>query len=197
MSAAGPGFALGDRLWWEVPNAITTMTPTDPAGPAHSASARQRALDPLRVIALFKFFKAAVLIATGYGVHLLLRESLLLRMREWTVSLTDGFAQRLLLRALGWVEGLGAKRIHVVMAVTLCYTAVVLTEGVGLWMRRTWGEWVTVVATASLIPFELWELIVRPPDRKLEVLVTVLLNGAVVWYLARLLRRTVPHRHPS
>ena len=55
----------------------------------------------------------------------------------------------------------------------------------------------TVLATASLIPFELWELIVRPPDRKLAVLVTVLLNGAVVWYLARLLRRTSSHRHAT
>src|SRR5262249_60220059 len=92
------------------PNAIATMTSTAPNDPAHSASARTRtrALDPLRVIALFKFFKAAVLIATGYGVHLLLRGSLLERLREWSVTLTDGFAQRLLLRALGWGEGLGA-----------------------------------------------------------------------------------------
>ena len=105
------------------------------------------------------------------------------------MSLTDSFAQRLLLRTLGWVEGLGAKRIHIVMAVTLAYTAVVLTEGVGLWLRRTWGEWVTVIATASLIPFELWELIVRPPNRKLAVLGTVIVNATILWYLIWYLRR--------
>lgn len=161
-----------------------------PSDPVRSPSApRRHSLDALRVIALFKFFKAAVLIATGYGVHLLLKESLLLRLREWTVTLTDGFAQRLLLRALGWVEGLGAKRIHIVMAVTLAYTAVVLTEGIGLWLRRSWGEWVTVVATASLIPFELWELIVRPMHRKLPVLGTVIVNATILWYLIWYLRR--------
>ncbi len=141
------------------------------------------------MIALFKFFKAALLIATGYGVHLLLKESLLLRLREWTMTLTDSFAQRLLLRALGWVEGLGAKRIQIVMAVTLAYTAVVLTEGIGLWLRRTWGEWITVIATASLIPFELWELIVRPPNRKLAVLGTVIVNVTILGYLIWFLRR--------
>jgi uncharacterized membrane protein (DUF2068 family) len=72
---------------------------------------------------------------------------------------------------------------------------VVLVEGVGLWMRRAWAEWFTVLATASLIPFELWELFVRPADRKLAVLVTVLLNSAIVWYLARLLRKAMSERH--
>jgi uncharacterized membrane protein (DUF2068 family) len=169
-------------------NALLIMKPASASDPDH-ASAHPRALDPLRVIALFKFFKAAVLIATGYGVHLLLRGSLLERLREWTLTLTDSFTQRLLLRTLGWVEGLGAKRIHIVIAVTLAYTAVVLTEGTGLWLRRTWGEWVTVVATASLIPFELWELITRPMNRKLPVLGTVIVNVTILWYLIWFLRR--------
>jgi uncharacterized membrane protein (DUF2068 family) len=155
-----------------------------------TAVARPRPLDGLRVIALFKFLKAVMLIATGYGVHLLLKPELLERLRLWTASLTDSFAQRMLLHALSWAQGLGTTRIHIVMAVTLGYTAVVLAEGTGLWMRRAWAEWFTVIATASLIPFELWEVIVRPPDRKLAAGVTVLLNAAVVGYLVWLLRRT-------
>ena len=178
------------------PRALATLD-SPPRLPVTRAAARPRALDGLRIIALFKFVKAALLIATGYGVHLLLREDLLQRLWLWSATLTDHFAQRLLLHALGWVENLGAGQIHIVVGVTLGYTAVVLAEGIGLWMRRAWAEWFTVLATASLIPFELWELVARPPDRKLAVLVTVLLNGAVVWYLVRLLRRTTPHRHPA
>lgn len=176
--------------------ALATLD-TPPRAPRAHAAARPRALDGLRVIALFKFAKAALLVATGYGVHLLLKEDLLQRLWLWSATLTDHFSQRLLLRALDWVANLGTGRIHMVMAVTVAYTAVVLAEGIGLWMRRPWAEWLTVLATASLIPFELWELLVRPPDRKLAVLVTVLLNGAVVWYLARLLRRTAHQRRPA
>jgi uncharacterized membrane protein (DUF2068 family) len=158
-----------------------------PAPPA--APARRRALDGLRVIALFKFGKAALLIATGYGVHLLANVTRLERLYGWADTLTDSFAQRMLLRGLSWVEGLGATRIHIVVAVTLGYTAVVLAEGIGLWLRRAWAEWFTVIATASLIPFELWELAARP-NRRLAVLVTLMINLAVVWYLVWLLRRT-------
>jgi uncharacterized membrane protein (DUF2068 family) len=154
-------------------------------------------LDGLRVIALFKFLKAALLIATGYGVHLLLNVTRLARLYGWVDTLTDSFAQRMLLRALGWVDGLGAKRIHIVVAVTLGYLAVVLAEGIGLWMRRAWAEWFTVIATASLIPFELWELLTRAPSRRLAVLVTLLINLAVVWYLVWLLRRTSPRHSGS
>lgn len=178
------------------PRALATLErPVSPPKRVAVVPARAHALDGLRVIALFKFLKAALLIATGYGVHLLLREDLMQRLWLWSATLTDHFTQRLLVRGLDLLENLGTARIHAVEAVALGYTAVVLAEGVGLWMRRAWAEWFTVLATASLIPFELWELVVRPPDRKLAVLVTVLLNSAVVWYLARLLRRTISQRH--
>ena len=46
-----------------------------------------------------------------------------------------------------------------VRLVTLAYAAVFAVEGVGLWMRRRWAEWMTTIITASLIPLEVWELI--------------------------------------
>jgi uncharacterized membrane protein (DUF2068 family) len=72
---------------------------------------------------------------------------------------------------------------------------VVLAEGTGLWLRRAWAEWLTVIATGSLIPFELWELITRPPGRRLPIAVTFLINLLIVWYLARLLRSRGPQQH--
>ncbi|HEY4973086.1 MAG TPA: DUF2127 domain-containing protein, partial [Steroidobacteraceae bacterium] len=87
--------------------------------------------------------------------------------------------------------GLGAKKIQIFLAVTIAYTAVVLAEAIGLWLRRAWAEWLTVLATSSLIPFELWELITRPPGRRLAIGLTLVLNLVIVWYLARLLRATV------
>ncbi len=151
-------------------------------------------LDGLRVIALFKFGKALLLLLTGYGVHKLLDVRLLERVHSWTSSLTDHFAQRMILQGLSFVEGLGAKKIHLVIALTLVSTVVVLTEGIGLWLRRGWAEWLTTCATASLLPLELWELITRPMERKLPVLVTLILNLAVVWYLIWHLRRKAQAR---
>jgi uncharacterized membrane protein (DUF2068 family) len=158
--------------------------------PAMATTARK--FDGLRLIALLKFGKALLLIATSYGVHRLLDAALVERLYNWSADLSDDrFERKLLLRALTWVEGLGAKKIELFFAVTIAYTAVVLTEGIGLWLRRAWAEWLTVIATSSLIPFELWELIMRPPGRRLAIAVTLVLNVIIVWYLARLLRATL------
>jgi uncharacterized membrane protein (DUF2068 family) len=156
------------------------------------AAAKPRKIDGLRLIALLKFGKALLLIATSYGVHRLLDAALVERLYNWSADLSDDrFERKLLLRALTWVEGLGAQKIELFFAVTIAYTAVVLTEGIGLWLRRAWAEWLTVIATSSLIPFELWELITRPPGRRLAIAVTLVLNVIIVWYLARLLRATL------
>ena len=161
---------------------------TDTAGQSVSRTPSPRRIDGLRVIAIFKFIKAVLLILTSYGVHKLLDPQLVERIRIWTVSLTDRVDQRLILKALSWVEGLGTDKLHLVIAVTSGYTAVVLVEGTGLWLRRRWAEWVTVVATTSLIPFELWELITRPAGRRWTVAVTLFLNVLIAAYLAYILR---------
>ncbi len=171
-------------------------SPTPEGGPAAAApmaaaatAAAAHRFDGLRLIALMKFLKALLLIATSYGVHKLLDAALVERLYNWSATLNDDRLERkLLLRALIWVEDLGAKKIQIVIAVTVAYTAVVLTEGIGLWLRRQWAEWLTVIATSSLIPLELWELITRPPGRRLAIFATLALNVVIVWYLARLLR---------
>jgi uncharacterized membrane protein (DUF2068 family) len=55
------------------------------------------------------------------------------------------------------------------------------TEGVGLAMRRRWAEYLTVIATGILIPYELFEVIRHVTLFKVGAL---LLNLAVVGYLA-------------
>jgi uncharacterized membrane protein (DUF2068 family) len=174
------------------------MNPDPPAVETSAQTAEPAKFDGLRLIALFKFGKALLLIATSYGVHKLLNADLVERLYTWSAALSDDhFERKLLMRALTWVEGLGAKKIQIFLAVTIAYTAVVLAEGIGLWLRRAWAEWLTVIATSSLIPFELWELIMRPPGRRLAIGLTLLLNLVIVWYLARLLRATSVQHQPQ
>jgi uncharacterized membrane protein (DUF2068 family) len=170
--------------------------PSPASGDSAPPTAAARKIDGLRVIALFKFGKVLLLIATSYGVHKLLNAELLERLYNWSAELSDDrFERKLLMRALTWVEGLGAKRIQIFLAVTIGYAAVALAEGIGLWMRRTWGEWLTLTVTSSLVPFELWELITRPPGRRLALAVTLALNLLIVWYLARQLRTAIARQH--
>lgn len=161
---------------------------TEASSPTAPGSVPPRKIDGLRVIALFKFMKALLLILTGYGVHRLLDPELYEKIRVWSATVTDRVDQRLILRALSWVEGLGTDKLQLVLAITVASTAVVLTEGIGLWLRQRWAEWITVVATTCFIPFELWELFTRPPGRRLTVAITLVLNLLIAGYLANRLR---------
>ena len=61
-----------------------------------------------------------------------------------------------------------------------------LVEGTGLWLDQLWAEYLTVIATSLLVPFELYELVHHPSALKAGGLVV---NLAIVAYLVHLLRR--------
>jgi uncharacterized membrane protein (DUF2068 family) len=65
---------------------------------------------------------------------------------------------------------------------TFFYAGLFLTEGIGLWFAKRWGEWCTVIITGSLIPFECYEMISQPSGLKSAVL---FVNIAIVAYLIR------------
>ena len=68
----------------------------------------------------------------------------------------------------------------------IVYGGLELVEGAGLFRRKRWAEWLTVIATSLLFVPEVWEIAKRPTVLKVGALVV---NIAVVWYLIRRLRR--------
>jgi uncharacterized membrane protein (DUF2068 family) len=163
--------------------------------PSASAHAPVRRLDGLRLIGLYKMGKGVLLLATTYGLYRLLNPDLVEHLHDWISTLTDSFEQRLLQRGLDWLDSLGSARVGSIVAVTGVYTLVLLTEGIGLWFRQVWAEWLTVIATASLIPFELWQLFFGHHHRPLALVGACVLNVIIVLYLAQLLRRAHRARH--
>ena len=65
-------------------------------------------------------------------------------------------------------------------AIALGYSALEGAEAYGLWRRRRWGEWLTVLATSLLLIPEVWELTKSTTALKVGAL---LVNIAVVLYL--------------
>jgi uncharacterized membrane protein (DUF2068 family) len=145
-------------------------------------------LDGLRTIALLKFGKALLLLLTAIGTHQLLRPAVASELFQWSTTLSDGYERDLVQRSLVWISGPGLAYAGKVQFVTVAYMLLVLVEGVGLWQRKRWAEWLVVLAGAGLIPFELWKL-AHPGGNTLVLLAALLLNVTVVVYLAILLRR--------
>jgi uncharacterized membrane protein (DUF2068 family) len=145
-------------------------------------------LDGLRVIALLKFGKALLLLGAAFGEHQLLKPEVAGNLYQWSTTLADGFERDLVQRALAWITGPGMATVGHVEIATIGYMLLVLVEGVGLWMRKRWAEWLVVLAGALLIPFELWKL-AHPAGKTWLVLAALVMNVAIVAYLVSLLRR--------
>ena len=108
-------------------------------------------------------------------------------LAEWSEYARDqlnlaaghGIIVQLLLRVLVLIGNFS--HIDVLAIGAIAYALLEGTEGVGLAMRRRWAEYLTVIATGILIPYELFEVIRHVTLFKVGAL---LLNLAVVGYLA-------------
>ena len=140
----------------------------------------------LRLIALFKFVKAALLIATGIGALHLVNQDVAQYADNLVLRFHLDPGNRYVAKMLTRVSDVTPRRLHEVGAVAFVYAALFLLEGVGLWSLKRWGEWVTVIITGSLLPFEIYELYHRATWPKAGVLV---INVLVCAYLIARLRR--------
>ena len=77
--------------------------------------------------------------------------------------------------ALHRVIGLHRSELTVLFVTAAIYCIIETVEAAGLWRERRWAEYLTVIATAGLLPFEIRELIAR---------VTVIRVGALVVNMA-------------
>ncbi len=140
----------------------------------------------IQAIAVFKFFKAALFVLAALGAFGLMQQGVADRARDWGSALAFTSGQHLVRRAIVFITGLSRQRIGALGLVALFYAALFATEGVGLWEEKRWAEYLTVVATGSLIPLEIWETARHPTPIRFA---TFIINVAVVIYLIVRLRR--------
>jgi uncharacterized membrane protein (DUF2068 family) len=134
----------------------------------------------LRIIAAFKLFKGLVLFAVGIGAAKLLHKDLAFEVERWAdifrVDPNNHYFRRLLEKFLT----LDDRKLRELSVGTFFYSALQLTEGTGLLLRKPWAEYFTIIVTSSFLPLEVYELTKRISAPRIIVL---LLNVAVVAYL--------------
>jgi len=139
----------------------------------------------ITLIALFKFLKAILLIAVAFGAVGLLRGGVPQASDRLLSIFSSGGERQAAQAVIARIARLSPKRIGELGIVAFLYALVFLVEGVGLWLQRRWAEYLTIIVTASLIPFEIYELVhgVSVPR-----ILTLVVNVAVVIYLIVRLR---------
>ena len=158
-----------------------------------------RAADPprsrrvLRLIALERIVRGLILLAAGIYLASHLGSDLGRTADRIMRDVELDPRRPLLHRVVAYLHHLHASQVRIVAVAALGYGVLELVEGTGLWLDQLWAEYLTVTATALLIPWELYELVRNPTIWKAGGLA---LNVLIVVYLAHLLRRRVRAARP-
>jgi uncharacterized membrane protein (DUF2068 family) len=139
----------------------------------------------LLLIALFKLFKGILLLCVAIGALRLLHKDVAEVVMRWVdilrVDPDNRFIHRLIVRSFG----VQPKQLKELSAGTFFYAGILLTEGIGLLLRKRWAEYFTVISTGVFIPLEVYEIFHHFTWTKVWVMAV---NVAIVWYLVRRIR---------
>ena len=142
----------------------------------------------LKLIALFKIAKGALLFLLGFSL-------LFLNARViWMDKISDWADAEILLGLTKFVtfllnklqDVLAGGQLRATGFLALFYCGVLLTEGIGVYLQMRWAEFLMIFATGALIPLEVRHLWHRP---SVAAVLILLANCFIVWFLYRVLKR--------
>ncbi len=140
------------------------------------------------LIAIFKLFKATLLIAVGIGAFSLVNmddQDVQNEATEWINALRVDPDNRYIHALVEKIVAVDDRRLEQIGFGTFFYAALLATEGIGLAMRKRWAEYFTVIVTSSFVPLEIYEMI---HHFRLIKLFVFALNVTMVAYLVFRLR---------
>ncbi|MEO7725204.1 MAG: DUF2127 domain-containing protein [Chthoniobacterales bacterium] len=142
----------------------------------------------LKMIAVFKMLQGALLLAIGLSllfVHS--RTRWMEEISDWVDGELMVAHSRTMLYFLNKLQDVVTGGLLQLTGVIALFTSAVLfTEGIGVYLQKRWAEMLMVFATATLIPFEVRHVWYHPGAVSILILAV---NCFIVWFLYRVLRR--------
>jgi uncharacterized membrane protein (DUF2068 family) len=133
-----------------------------------------------RIIGTLKLATALMLAAAGFGIFHLLNKDIGDALQHFATRLHLDPDNRLVQEAVSRVSGIDRAQLKLLGVGTFFYAVLESVEGVGLLLRQHWAEYLTVVATALLLPPEIYEIVQKFSAMRVAVL---LANLAILVYL--------------
>jgi uncharacterized membrane protein (DUF2068 family) len=140
----------------------------------------------LLAIGVLKLVEAVFFFLVGVGViHFIHRDlgDAATRLAERLRMDMDG---RVMTWVLDHLDDVTSHRLKQIGIVTFLYAGLRVAEGVGLIKEKVWAEYLTVGATTSFLPWEVYEICRHPDWLRVCLLVT---NLVVLAYLVWLMKR--------
>jgi uncharacterized membrane protein (DUF2068 family) len=137
----------------------------------------------LLLIAVYKFFHALLFVLIGVGAHRLLHKDIADQVDILARHLRFNPESRLVNFILARASLIDDPLLRRIGFVAFCYAALTLVEGIGLFLEKAWGEFLTLAITASFLPLEIFEVVRRLTWVRVSLLA---INILVFVYLVKL-----------
>jgi uncharacterized membrane protein (DUF2068 family) len=138
----------------------------------------------LLLIAAYKFLQAALFAAIGIGAHQVLHKNATDLIAQLAEHLHHTPETRFINFLLKFAPLVNDQMLHRIGVVVFIYAGLGLLEGTGLYLEKVWGEYLTLLLTASFLPLEIYEVVHRVTAIRVSLLVA---NALVFLYLVKLI----------
>jgi uncharacterized membrane protein (DUF2068 family) len=137
------------------------MARTPPRASTAEFAATWRHDRGLLLIAFFKFAYALVFILIGFGAHRLLHKDIADQIEVLAHHLRFNPESKLVNFILDRASLVNDPLLLRIGFAAFGYSALCIAEGVGLYLEKAWGEFLTLAVTASFLPWEIFEIFRR------------------------------------
>lgn len=146
----------------------------------------------LLLIAIYKMLQALLFIAIGVGALHMLHRDIADDLAMLADHLNFNPESRFVNFVLDEASLVNDPLLRRIGAAAFCYAGLGLAEGIGLYLEKAWGEYLTLVITASFLPWEMFEILHRVTWFRSSLLA---INLLVLLYLVKEVTRRVRSRH--
>lgn len=158
----------------------------------------QKRAPTLYLIAAIKLTKGVALLLLALGVFTLANKDLSDVFDQFLRWVHLDPERTFFTRIADWLDTITPNNVREVASGTFLCGLFLLVEGIGLSFRVKWAIWLAIGESAFFIPIEILELIPRPnaPHHySVGLLIVLIINIAVVWYLFKNRERLSRHHH--
>ena len=148
----------------------------------------------LVLIAIYKLLQALFFVAVGVGAMHLVHKDVGDVLAQIAGDLRFNPEGRFVNFVLDRASLLDDPMLRRIGFAAFCYAGVGIFEGIGLYLEKAWGEYLTAVITASFLPLEIHEILRRFTLARVGLLAA---NVVVLLYLVMMItQRHREHKAP-
>jgi len=164
------------------------------AAPAKLPSSHHHHNRWLLLIAADKFLHTLLFVIIGIGARRLLHKDVADQISILADHLHFDPESRLVNFVLEKASLLNDPALRRIGFVAFAYAGISLAEGIGLYLEKAWGEFLTLAITASFLPWEIFEIFRRITWIRVGLLT---INVLIFVYLLQLVLTRARHRARS